>query len=203
MPRTKVSPASYSTGISTKQVVVESIDYSLQEAVVKDRIGLRHRISLKVQRVGIKPSVMDVWLIDKTLGAWTFAALLTPAYDRRRKVIYTTGPLDAQQIEQGLVDLSTHYLILYIQTSIPSRVRLYTNAPDQVKDLGRGPTTLPAPGMGIVMDYLTASVLLEAPLTPVPHGVSFGTPPSARTPISVTSVNGGPVTVTLTWVSEE
>lgn len=116
---------------------------------------------------------------------------------------YTTAALSVGAIETGTISLSSDYRILYIATDVPARVRLYTTTAAQTADLGRSTTTAPAPGLGIVMDYLTALALLEAPLSPVAEGATFSDPLSSDIPISVTSVNGGVVTVTLTWVTFE
>lgn len=121
----------------------------------------------------------------------------------REIITYTTGSLTANEAEKGLVALGSRYIVLYIKTSAAARVRLYASEGDQDGDLGRPLTYDPAPGLGIVMDYLTSTTLLEAPLAPIPEGAVFDPGLGVNVPITVTSVYGGSITVTLTYVTLE
>lgn len=124
----------------------------------------------------------------------------------REDVIYQTGGLTANEAEKGMVRLASSYRVVYIVTSAPARVRLYTTTSDQDRDYGRPITYDPYPGLGITLDYLTASVLLAAPIVPVADGTTFaavGLAPPADVPITVTSVFGGAIAVTLTYFPME
>jgi len=73
-----VSPTVNTTAkvVPVLTVHVESIDGV--NALVKDTRGRSHTISANVRRGnGPLPRVGEVWLIDRTLGQWTFAAVLT------------------------------------------------------------------------------------------------------------------------------
>lgn len=116
----------------------------------------------------------------------------------------TTNPNDQ---EQGTISMAADYRVLYIQTSAPARVRLYASVSDRMRDIGRPLTYDPFPGLGIVMDFLTSSALLAAPLSPVAEGALFTTDSEGHivsdVPITVTSIGGGAITVTLTYTALE
>lgn len=127
----------------------------------------------------------------------------TATLPTRQEVVFTTGALTVGEIKQGVIDMASHYRLMYIKTSAPARVRLYFSVADRDRDLDRPITFDPYPGLGIVMDYLTADILLEAPLTPMAEGAVFGTTPGVSVPYNVTSVFGGSIIVTLTWIALE
>lgn len=194
-------------------VRVETIDPDNKTCICRDSKNYAYQVRTDLlPGKGTIPAAGEHWIISKQYGDWLFShvyadgfggtATITPK-SLRRVTTYTTRDLTAGEIEKGFILLASDYRILYIQTSAPARVRLYTTQEDQDTDLSRAVTTQPNPGLGIVMDYLTAAVLLEAPLSPVPEGATFTNPLSTNIPISVTSVSGGIITVTLTWVAEE
>lgn len=56
-----------------KVVTIEEIDGN--EAVVHDNIHRVFRVRTDIVRCGIEPLVGQTWIVDNTLGTWTFAAL--------------------------------------------------------------------------------------------------------------------------------
>lgn len=190
-------------GSMTTTVEVVSIEGNL--AMVRDGNGVKHTIRTDVQRAkGESPQPGEVWIVSHDLGFLTFAAVVGHrGSGARHKAIYTTGELTMSQTEIGVIRLSLGYRILHIATTAPARVRLYDTAADRDFDRVRPVAIIPAPSVGIVMDFLTVPQMLAAPLSPVPEGANLESTPSALIPISVTSVNGGTVTVTLTWVRTE
>lgn len=205
----RVHRASGSIGPGFMAVVVASVDHITGTAICRDARNYAYQIRTDlVPSKTDQPEAGEQWIITKAYGDWVFSHVLTGTVDKtslggRRTAVYQTRDLAAGATELGLIRLSSDYRILYIKTSDPARVRLYVTEADRATDLDRGPTTEPQPGLGIVMDFITADVLLEAPLSPVPEGATFSDPLSKDIPISVTSVNGGPIVVTLTWVAEE
>lgn len=119
----------------------------------------------------------------------------------------TTTTTSAGYQEQGTISMAADYRVLYIQTSAPARVRLYASISDRERDIGRPLTYDPFPGLGIVMDWLTSSALLAAPLSPVAEGALFTTDSEGHiisdVPITVTSIDGGNITVSLTYTALE
>jgi hypothetical protein len=198
-------------------VRVETTDATNHTCICRDSKNYAYQVRTDVLPAkGVAPQPGEHWIITKQYGDWLFSHVYTEGFGGggtptpppgigtgRRIATYITQALEAGGVEQGVIALSSDYRILYIQTSHPARVRLYVSQEAQQEDVDRDVTTQPRPGLGIVMDYLTADVLLEAPLSPVPEGATFTDPLSKNIPISVTSVNGDIITVTLTWVAEE
>lgn len=126
----------------------------------------------------------------------------------RSTTTYTTDSLLAGAAEKGTISMASDYRVLFIETDVSARVRLYATKTAQDSDYGRPITYDPGFGIGIVMDYLTSSPdLLKAPLAPVAEGATFDLDDDGNlvtdVPITVTSVDGGTVTVTLTYTSLE
>lgn len=53
---------------------VTGIDTEKKQAMVRDQLGKERVVTLTIIRVGVTPAVDEVWLIDRTLGRWSFAA---------------------------------------------------------------------------------------------------------------------------------
>lgn len=198
-----------STAPQTKRVEVMGVLGNL--ATCRDSFGVTHTIRTDVLRYkGAPPKAGEIWYIDRMLGAWHFQAIAgftqgagSDLVRRRKTATYTTGALSALETEAGFITLAPDFRVLTVATNAPARVRLYARVVDQQTDMERAASTDPTPGVGIIMDFVTADVLLSSPLAPIPEGANLESPPRDSIPISVTSVNGGPITVTLTWVAEE
>ena len=190
-------------GLSSK--VVEVVNVLGTEAVVRDRAGTQHTVPLDVLPYkGEAPSVGEVWFVDRRYGTgWTFSAIYKTTWGARRKTTYYTRDLAAGSSEEGDIKLALGFRVLHIDTTKPSRTRLYATKADRAFDRERDVNTIPDPKTGIIMDFLTVPVMLSAPLSPIPEGASLEDVPDVLIPISVTSVAGGPVAVTLTWVRTE
>lgn len=63
-------------------VQIEEIDATKKIAIVRDTFGAIHEIRTDVRRTGwFTPRPTEVWFIDRSLGFWTFAAILDPVPD--------------------------------------------------------------------------------------------------------------------------
>lgn len=161
---------------------------------------MRLRLSTQVHPDGAVQG--DIPQFDETVGGYVPGP--APLGQARRDIVsYTTAVLGVNEAEMGMITMSSVYRLLWIQTNAPARVRLYELTSDQLRDYGRPLTYDPYPGLSIVLDYLTSTELLSAPISPVATGATFDTPLSAHVPITVTSVNGGAITVTLTFTALE
>lgn len=184
--------------------LVEVINVLGDRATVRDTVGNTHAIPLTTLRYkGEPPAVGEVWYVDKYLGGYTFVAIVDSKWGARQQATYFTRDLAVGGVEEGDIALALGFRILHISTTRPSRTRLYATKADQQFDRSRSVTTIPDPKTGIIMDFLTVDQMLAAPLSPIPEGASLEATPRVLTPISVTSVAGGPVAVTLTWVRTE
>lgn len=179
-------------------------------ATVRDGMGLNHQIRTDILRAkGKAPVAGETWYIDKMLGGWAFQAIVGYVADdsgsgnHRRKAVYVTHDLQPGEIEKGFITMAMDFKVLDITTDFPARTRLYSTAQGREDDTMRDVATDPPPGMDIILDFVTAVVLLKSSLSPIPEGANLEDVPNGLIPISVTSVNGGPITVTLTWVATE
>ena len=180
-------------------------------ATVRDGMGLNHQIRTDILRSKSKaPAAGEVWYIDKMLGGWAFQAIVGYNADdegkggnHRRKAIYVTHDLQKGETEKGFIKMAMDFKVLYIETDFSARTRLYSTVQGREDDTMRDVATDPPPGMDIILDFVTATVLLKSSLSPIPEGANLEVAPSGLIPISVTSVNGGPITVTLIWVATE
>jgi hypothetical protein len=192
------------TSLGAPWTLVEVTNVHENLATVREPTGVQHTVRTDVLRYkGHPPSPGETWFIDRYLGFYSFVAIVDSDWTHRRKATYFTRELAAGAIEQGEIKLALGFRILHIATDKPSRTRLYATKADQTFDLTRDVSTIPDPKTGIIMDFLTVAQMLSAPLSPIPEGASLEDTPSVLIPISVTSVAGGPVAVTLTWVRTE
>lgn len=64
-------------GLPWEVVIVRGIDTTTNVAEVENHIGVMRQVPMAVLRTkGAKPLVGERWVIDKSLGQWTFAAVL-------------------------------------------------------------------------------------------------------------------------------
>lgn len=105
----------------------------------------------------------------------------------------------------GTILLGASYRLFAISTSAAARVRLYVDNGSAVADASRPLGIDPAPGDGVVLEYVTSATHLSGALSPMVSGASLETPPDKNIDIVVTNLSGGSsaITVTLTFVEEE
>lgn len=78
----KVPQAGPSHSFPVILVQIEDVDDAKKIAIARDTFGKRHQIRTDVRRVGwFTPRVGEIWFIDRTLGFWTFAAIIDPIPD--------------------------------------------------------------------------------------------------------------------------
>jgi hypothetical protein len=123
----------------------------------------------------------------------------------REDVSKTTASLADQASETGVITMATGYRISKIVTSVPARVRLYATAAKRDADATRAIGDDPTGDHGLMLEYITATGLLSAALSPMVDGYSLEATPSEDIPYTITNLSGGnsPVTVTLTWQKTE
>jgi hypothetical protein len=200
-----------SRGFEHKRVRIETVDSRKSIAICRDDFGRIVEVRTDVLRAkGEVPKVGEFWYVDRQYGGWTFALVVGNfkpgdggGLQGRQTTSYITQDMTAGSVEKGHITLAKGFRILHIESTSPCRTRLYGTDAERDSDVARAISTPPGPGMGIILDYLTAPILLSGPLAPIPEGASQESTPSASIPISVTAVNGGVITVTLTWVRTE
>lgn len=122
----------------------------------------------------------------------------------RRMTTVTTPPLTVNQNSEQTISLADSYRLLRVAVNANARVRLYTTAANQTSDLARLFGVNPPEGAGVVLDWMSNfPTLTQADLTPVVDGSSMEATPTPDIPITITSLNGGAVTVAFIWMALE
>jgi hypothetical protein len=134
-------------------------------------------------------------------GGGTTGGTVVPRAD----VSKTTASLADQASESGTITMATGYRISKIVTSVPARVRLYSTTAKRDADAARAIGEDPTGDHGLMLEYITATGLLSAALSPMVDGYSLEATPTKDIPYSITNLSGGssPVTITLTWQKTE
>ncbi|MFE6000310.1 hypothetical protein ACFQ6C_26175 [Streptomyces sp. NPDC056454] len=71
------SASTYGIGWTIKQVDIREIDWERGRAYGVDTEGQRVEIATSVRRTGITPEVGQTWMVDRTYGPYTLAALIS------------------------------------------------------------------------------------------------------------------------------
>lgn len=123
----------------------------------------------------------------------------------RTTATITTASLAANVSEAGTVTLANGYRLLSITTNRPARVRLYTAVGYRNADASRAIGTYPTGDHGLVVEYITASGLLSAVLSPVVDGYDSKATPDGTAAYQITNLDSGAgvVTVSLLWIRTE
>ena len=121
----------------------------------------------------------------------------------RETVVLTTPTMAVGESVDGLIALANGYRLYRIDTSAPCRTRLYTTSAKGFADLARPIGVDPVGDHGLMFEFVSASGLLSADLSPTVDG--FDADSDGAVPITVVNTGSGPValTVTLTWVRTE
>ena len=122
----------------------------------------------------------------------------------RESIVYTSPILAAGQTYTTSIDIAAGYRILFISTTISSRIRLYTKVAGQTADLTRPIGSRPYENNGLLLDYATAPYLLSADLNPTVDGFTFDQT-SISVPLTITNLEAyaAPVQLTLIYIKTE
>ena len=122
----------------------------------------------------------------------------------RETVTVTTTSIATNASWTGTVALSKAYRLYAINTSQACRTLLYTTPAAQSADSSRPIGTDPVDGSGVMFEFVSASILLSANLSPLVDGYSGEAPAVADIPITITNLSStGTVTVTFTFIKTE
>ncbi|GAA1978742.1 hypothetical protein GCM10009738_66460 [Kitasatospora viridis] len=67
-------------GFSLKQVQIRQIDEAKGMALCVDPQGQYIEVALSIRRTVVRPMLGQTWLIDRSMGTWTLAALVDAAF---------------------------------------------------------------------------------------------------------------------------
>lgn len=62
------------SALTVKQITVTGVDTEAMTAMVRDQLGKEFSVGLTMVRTPYTPATGDRWIIDQTLGVWSFAA---------------------------------------------------------------------------------------------------------------------------------
>lgn len=81
--------------------------------------------------------------------------------------------------------LHTAFALIGLHSTAACRVRLYTTNEARAADAARQPGTLPEPGSGVILDYVTPGAG-DYPVTPPAIGASLAALPTDQIPAIIT-----------------
>lgn len=144
---------------------------------------------------------------DATTKTYVDTAVAGAAYTApvRQTANYTTASLAQNAAETGTITMAKSYRVLHITTSRPAWVELYTTAAAMSADASRTVDTDPGANAGLMLEYVTATGMLAAPLSPLVDGYNDEASPSSAISIRVTNLDSssGTVSVDLIWIRTE
>jgi len=144
---------------------------------------------------------------DATTKTYVDTAVAAGAYTPpvRQSVNFTTGSLAQNAAQTGTITLAKSYRLLHITTSRPAWVEIYTTAAAMTADASRTVDQDPALDAGLMLEYVTTSGMLTAPLSPLVDGYNGEAVPSTSISIRVTNLDTstGTVSVTFDWIRTE
>jgi hypothetical protein len=125
------------------------------------------------------------------------------ATSSRQTISYTSPTLAPNETFKTTISLSGGYRLLNFDTTIPCRVRLYTDTTGQDNDEFRALGAYPPEEYGCMFDARTTSTKLSFDLNPVVDG--FTTDGSATVPLTITNRGtvSTPIQVSFIYVSTE
>lgn len=89
------------------------------------------------------------------------------------------------------------YMLSKIQTSVPSWVRIYTDATSRANDVARSEYDDPVPGLGIIVEVITTAGSLTQLISPGALGFNNDSPVSNNMYLSVTNKSGASSTISV------
>lgn len=144
---------------------------------------------------------------DATTKTYVDTAIAAATYTppTRQTANYTTASLAPNASETGTITLAKSYRLLHISTSRPAWVEIYTTAAAMTADASRTVDEDPATDAGLMLEYVTTSGMLSAPLSPLVDGYNAEAVPSSSISLRITNLDtaSGTVALNLVWIETE
>lgn len=137
-------------GFTVKQVTVQQFDSTGSRALCVDSQGAVVEVMVWLRRVVLQPQVGDVWLVDRQLGVWTFAAIVSAAFPATP---WPNGPWTPLTLQQGWTAASP--------PDAPPSARVTADGWVELSGVMAG-GTVPAPGNELTVATLPTGVQLPA-----------------------------------------
>lgn len=121
----------------------------------------------------------------------------------RESITYISPTLSPNEIYMTTININGGYRILNIDTTLPARVRLYTDTTGQTADELRAKLAYPPEQVGCLLDAITSTTRLSFDLNPVVD--AFTSDGSSTVPITITNLSGTttPIQVGIIYVATE
>ena len=116
-----------------------------------------------------------------------------------------TDSVENGEAWSGMITITKAYRLLAVETDKAARVRVYSTIAKRNGDVARPIGTDPTGNHGVLLEFVTTSILLSSDLSPLVDGASMETVPSSSIPVNITNMSGesGTVTVTFTYLATE
>lgn len=112
----------------------------------------------------------------------------------REDVTITAATLANNISITGVVNIASRYQLLQITTNYPCRLRLYTATAKRDADVGRAVGTDPTGNHGLMFEFISATGLLSADLSPLVDAFSD----TSAVAYSITNLSGATQTISVT-----
>lgn len=117
----------------------------------------------------------------------------------RQTATITTTSVASNATYTGLVRLEKGYKLYRIATNKSCRTRLYTTPEKRTADLNRSMATDPVGDHGLMLEFVSATGLLSADLSPLVDGFDGKSPPDGNIPYALTNLEATSTTLSVTF----
>lgn len=123
----------------------------------------------------------------------------TASLPGRTTASVTTTSVADGEVWSDMITITKAYRLLAVTTDKPARVRVYSTIAKRDADIARPIGTDPTGNHGVLLEFVTTSILLSSDLSPLVDGACMETEPTNNIPINITNMSGEPGTVTVTF----
>ncbi len=155
-------------------------------------------IPTSILNLGIADGLPGTFLTTNGAGQFSFAAVAgTGGAYSRTTASATTSSIANNATGNITITGFKSYMVLKIQTSAAAWVRLYSDVASRTSDASRDILTDPAPGSGVLAEFITTGSQTVV-VTPAVLGFNNEGTPTTSIPVAVTNKSGSSTTITVT-----
>jgi hypothetical protein len=147
--------------------------------------------------LGITDGAPGTFLRTNGSGQFSFQAVPSTGGFSRTTAAATTASLANNATGNVAITGFKSYMVLKVQTSAASWVRLYSDTASRTADATRDILTDPAPGSGVLAEFITSGSQTVI-VTPAVLGFNAESSPTTSIPVAVTNKSGSTTTITVT-----
>jgi hypothetical protein len=155
-------------------------------------------IPTSILNLGISDGLPGTYLTTNGSGSFSFAAVpSTGGSYSRTTASATTSSIANNSTGNIAITGFKSYMVLKVQTSAAAWVRLYSDVASRTADSTRDILTDPAPGSGVLAEFITSGAQTVL-VTPAVLGFNSESSPTTSIPVAVTNKSGSTTTITVT-----